>query len=74
MGLAKLRGPKLGRVIGLVGAVGFILQGYDQAVSNGLITLSSFVSVFPQTDTVNTKGAVKSRNATIQGMRPGGSR
>lgn len=74
MGLAKLRGPKLGRVIGLVGAVGFILQGYDQAVANGLITLASFIAVFPQTDTVNTTGAVKSHNSTIQGMRPGASR
>lgn len=54
-------------VIGLVGAVGFILQGYDQAVANGLLTLGSFIAVFPQIDTVNTSGSEKSQNSTIQG-------
>lgn len=70
MALAKLRGKKLGRVIGLIGAVGFILQGYDQAVANGLLTLASFITVFPQIDTLNTTGATKSHNSTIQGERP----
>ncbi|KAJ5885372.1 hypothetical protein N7495_009882 [Penicillium taxi] len=64
---AKLRGKKLGHVISLVGAVGFILQGYDQAVANGLLTLASFIAVFPQIDTLNTTGSVKSHNSTIQG-------
>ncbi|CAL5875114.1 uncharacterized protein PFLUO_LOCUS9418 [Penicillium psychrofluorescens] len=64
---AKLRGKSLGRVIGVVGAVGFVLQGYDQAVANGLLTLGSFIAVFPQIDTVNTTGAQKSHNSTIQG-------
>ncbi|KAJ5999312.1 General substrate transporter [Penicillium sp. IBT 35674x] len=67
MALAKLRGKKLGRVIGIIGAVGFILQGYDQAVANGLLTLASFIAVFPQIDTLNTSGAQKSHNSTIQG-------
>ncbi|KAJ5261356.1 hypothetical protein N7478_011951 [Penicillium angulare] len=67
MALAKLRGKSLGRVIGLIGAVGFILQGYDQAVANGLLTLASFIAVFPQIDTLNTSGAQKSHNSTIQG-------
>ncbi|KAJ5950042.1 hypothetical protein N7454_001626 [Penicillium verhagenii] len=65
--LAKLRGKNLGRVIGVIGAVGFILQGYDQAVANGLLTLASFIAVFPQIDTLNTSGAQKSHNSTIQG-------
>ncbi|KAJ5605631.1 hypothetical protein N7510_008412 [Penicillium lagena] len=64
---AKLRGKTLGLVIGVVGAVGFVLQGYDQAVANGLLTLGSFIAVFPQIDTVNTKGAQQSHNSTIQG-------
>ncbi|KAJ5771962.1 hypothetical protein N7520_002491 [Penicillium odoratum] len=67
MALAKLRGKKLGRVISLIGAVGFILQGYDQAVANGLLTLASFITVFPEIDTLNTTGAQKSHNSTIQG-------
>ncbi|OQE29660.1 hypothetical protein PENSTE_c002G09145 [Penicillium steckii] len=67
MGLTTLRGRSLGRIIGLVGAVGFVLQGYDQAVANGLLTLDSFISVFPEIDTVNTHGSQKSYNSTIQG-------
>lgn len=65
---AKLKGKSLSQVIGLIGAVGFVLQGYDQAVSNGLLTLGSFIAVFPQIDTVNTSGGEKSHNSTIQGM------
>ncbi|CAI7587366.1 unnamed protein product [Penicillium glandicola] len=67
MASTKLKGKSLSLVIGLVGAVGFILQGYDQAVANGLLTLGSFIAVFPQIDTVNTSGSVKSHNSTIQG-------
>ncbi|CAI7567773.1 unnamed protein product [Penicillium pancosmium] len=67
MGITTLRGKSLGRVIGLVGAVGFVLQGYDQAVANGLLTLGSFIAIFPQIDTVNTHGSQKSHNSTIQG-------
>lgn len=68
MASGKLRGKSLSRVIGLIGAVGFVLQGYDQAVSNGLLTLGSFIAVFPQIDTVHTTGSEKSHNSTIQGM------
>ncbi|KAL1979247.1 hypothetical protein VTN96DRAFT_6399 [Rasamsonia emersonii] len=67
MALAKLRGRSLSLVIGIVGALAFMLQGYDQAVANGLLTVDSFIQTFPQTDTVNTSGAQKSHNATIQG-------
>ncbi|KAJ6044111.1 uncharacterized protein N7446_002307 [Penicillium canescens] len=63
----KLRGKSLSLVIGLIGAVGFVLQGYDQAVCNGLLTLGSFIAVFPQIDTVNTTGSQDSHNSTIQG-------
>ncbi|KAJ5236157.1 hypothetical protein N7489_006248 [Penicillium chrysogenum] len=63
----KLKGKSLSLIIGLVGAVGFVLQGYDQAVANGLLTLGSFIAVFPQIDTVHTSGSEKSHNSTIQG-------
>jgi hypothetical protein len=67
MGLGNLRGKSLSMVIGLIGALGFMLQGYDQAVANGLLTLDSFVATFPAIDTLIPAGATKSHNATIQG-------
>jgi hypothetical protein len=66
--MAPLKGKSLSLVIGLVGAVGFVLQGYDQAVANGLLTLGSFIAVFPQIDTVNTSGSEKAHNSKIQGI------
>jgi MFS family permease len=62
-----LSGKTLNFVIGIIGATAFALQGYDQAVGNGILTLKTFLDVFPQTDTLDTKGAQKSHNATIQG-------
>ncbi len=62
-----LSGKSLNAAIGIVGATAFALQGYDQAVANGLLTLSTFLKVFPETDTLHTKGSIKAHNATIQG-------
>ncbi|UKZ57058.1 hypothetical protein TrVGV298_010910 [Trichoderma virens] len=62
-----ISGKTLNFIIGIIGATAFALQGYDQAVGNGILTLKTFLSVFPQTDTLDTKGAQKSHNATIQG-------
>ncbi|KAL6697112.1 general substrate transporter [Trichoderma pleuroticola] len=62
-----LSGKPLNFIIGIIGATAFALQGYDQAVGNGILTLKTFLNVFPQTDTLDTKGAQKSHNATIQG-------
>jgi hypothetical protein len=70
MFFSELRGPRLSLAVGIVGALGFMLQGYDQAVTNGLLTLDSFVKTFPTIDTVNTTGAQESHNSTIQGMFP----
>lgn len=67
MALGNLRGRPLSFVIGVVCALGFMLQGYDQAVANGLLTLDSFVSTFPEIDTLHTSGAQKHHNSTIQG-------
>lgn len=68
MPFKELRGQRLSLVVGIVGALGFMLQGYDQAVTNGLLTLNSFVKTFPSIDTINTTGAQESHNSTIQGM------
>lgn len=64
----KLKGKSLSLAISLIGAVGFILQGYDQAIANGLLILDSFIAVFPQVDTVQTTGREKSHNSKIQGI------
>lgn len=63
----ELRGRRLSLAVGLVGAMGFMLQGYDQAVANGLLTLNSFVKTFPAIDAIHATGAEKSHKSTIQG-------
>ena len=65
--LTTIRGKRLSRLVAIIGAFAFCLQGYDQAVANGLLTLPSFIKLFPQIDTVTTSGTTKSHNATIQG-------
>ncbi|KAH6652494.1 general substrate transporter [Truncatella angustata] len=49
-------------------APAFILFGYNQAGVGGLLTEEDWVKTFPEIDTVNTKGALKSHNSTIQGV------
>ncbi|KAL4897528.1 general substrate transporter [Aspergillus ambiguus] len=51
----------------LIVAPAFILFGYNQAGIGPLDSLQSWVHTFPQIDTVNTTGAVKSHNSTSQG-------
>ncbi|KAH8897265.1 general substrate transporter [Thozetella sp. PMI_491] len=66
--LGSLEGPALQRMIAIVGAVAFLLQGYNQSMMNGLLTMDEFLKVIPEADTLNTAGAVKSHNAKIQGL------
>ncbi|KAK9774539.1 putative General substrate transporter [Seiridium cardinale] len=54
--------------LGLIVAPSFILFGYNQAGVGGLLTESDWVKTFPELDTVNTTGAQKSKNSTIQGV------
>jgi MFS family permease len=54
--------------IALIVAPSFILFGYNQAGVGGLLSLPDWTKTFPEIDTTNTKGAVKSHNATIQGV------
>ncbi|PYI09512.1 aconitase [Aspergillus sclerotiicarbonarius CBS 121057] len=54
-------------LVALIIAPSFILFGYNQAVLGGLLSLPSWVSVFPDIDTIDTTGAQKSHNATSQG-------
>lgn len=51
----------------LIVAPAFILFGYNQAGVGPLATLQSWVHTFPEIDTINTSGAVKSHNSTSKG-------
>lgn len=53
-----LQGNSLGLVLSVVAATAFALQGYDQAVMNGLVTLPTFLSVFPKMKGSNIEGTV----------------
>ncbi|KAK8241988.1 general substrate transporter [Phyllosticta capitalensis] len=54
--------------IALVVAPAFVIFGYNQAGLGGLITEDDWNKTFPEIDTTNTTGAVKSRHSTIQGL------
>lgn len=45
----------------------YFMAGYNNAVPGGLLSLDSFVKVFPTIDTVHTEGAARAHAATIQG-------
>lgn len=51
----------------LIVAPAFIIFGYNQSGLGPLSTLQSWVAVFPQIDTINTKGAQKAKNSTGSG-------
>ncbi|PYI23193.1 general substrate transporter [Aspergillus violaceofuscus CBS 115571] len=54
--------------LSLIVCPAFILNGYNQANIGGYLTESSWVATFPELDTINTTGAIKSHNSTIQGL------
>jgi MFS family permease len=64
-----LSGTSLSRMIGFAACAGFCLLGYDQGVMGGLLTLPSFVEVFPSIDTRDADGT--SKQATLQGVTIG---
>lgn len=60
MGGIKLQGPRLHLLVAAVGALAFLLQGYDQAVINGLLSLSSWEKTFPRINTSDNKSQERS--------------
>ncbi|KAF8858610.1 general substrate transporter [Acephala macrosclerotiorum] len=67
--MAIFRGHRLSVAqIALIVAPSFILFGYNQAGVGGLLSLPDWTKTFPEIDTTNTTGSVKSHNATIQGV------
>lgn len=49
----------------------FLLFGYNNGVTGGIMGLESFVSQFPQIDTVNTEGALKAQASRVKGVVTG---
>ncbi|KAK7529253.1 sugar transporter STL1 [Phyllosticta citribraziliensis] len=62
-----LRGTRLNVAIGVIAGLDFLLFGYDQGVMGGLLTLGSFVKVFPEME-VKGSPAEQEHRATIQGI------
>lgn len=60
-----ISGKRLQLSLAITGAVAWILQGYDQALMNGLLTLPSFASQFPSIDT--STPALREKHSTLQG-------
>lgn len=66
----QLQGKRLQLALAITGAFAWILQGWDQAVANGLLTLPSFTATFPEIDTSTPK--LDDQNSTLQGTSPQG--
>lgn len=65
LSIRGLRGQRLQLTVAITGAIAWILQGYDQALMNGLLTLPSFIATFPAIDTSTPE--LDAKNATLQG-------
>lgn len=65
-----LKGQPLNQAVASLAGLGFFLFGYDQGVMGGLLTLPTFVEVFPEMDTISKHltAEQKSKNSTIQGV------
>ncbi|KAJ6096926.1 hypothetical protein N7486_007672 [Penicillium sp. IBT 16267x] len=61
-----LNGTKLQIAIGLLAGMDFLLFGYDQGVTGGLLTLESFIKYFPSIDTTGVSAT--SSASTRQGI------
>lgn len=61
-----ISGKRLQLALAITGAVAWILQGYDQALMNGLLTLPSFNKTFPSIDT--STHALKAKHSTLEGQ------
>ncbi|KAL4749996.1 hypothetical protein BDW72DRAFT_122587 [Aspergillus terricola var. indicus] len=68
-----LQGQKLQLAISIIAGMDFLLFGYDQGVTGGLLTLQSFIKYFPTIATNGSyyeslDGAAKSTQSTRQGI------
>lgn len=68
-----LNGTKVQIAIGFLAGMDFLLFGYDQGVTGGLLTLDSFVKYFPEINTLDSytehwSPSAKSNQSTRQGI------
>lgn len=68
-----LNGSRLQVAISIIAGLDFLLFGYDQGVTGGLLTLESFVKYFPTIDTTDAhmygwSAAEKRSQSTRQGI------
>ncbi|EME42495.1 hypothetical protein DOTSEDRAFT_73361 [Dothistroma septosporum NZE10] len=63
--MMQFRGARLRYALAFTGAAAWVLQGYDQGVMNGLLTLPTFTAQFPSIDTSTAE--LESKNSTLQG-------
>ncbi|KXT02087.1 hypothetical protein AC578_6693 [Pseudocercospora eumusae] len=61
----KFRGRSLRYALALTGAAAWVLQGYDQALMNGLLTLPQFERQFPAISTATPE--LEAEHSTLQG-------
>lgn len=67
-----LRGTKLQIAVGVLAGLDFLLFGYDQGVTGGLLTIPSFYKQFPEIDAASgaykaLPTSQKNHRTTIQG-------
>ena len=64
------RGTKLQIAVGVLAGLDFLLFGYDQGVTGGLLTLDNFKQQFPTINQYDPKisAAEKSARSTYQGI------
>jgi len=66
-----LRGKSLNYAVSIIAGVDFLLFGYDQGVTGGILTMEQFLSVFPilwPEDPSITDPAISSYRSTVQGI------
>ncbi|KAI0145112.1 general substrate transporter [Xylariaceae sp. FL1272] len=64
-----LRGQALNYAIGIIAGCDFLLFGYDQGVTGGVLTMDQFLTVFPDINPDGTDDAgLKSQRSTNQGI------
>ncbi|CAI6333632.1 unnamed protein product [Periconia digitata] len=67
-----LTGTKLNIAIAVIAGTDFALFGYDQGVTGGLLTLGSFLRVFPEINVANPPpGSNPSQTSNVQGITVG---
>ncbi|KAI1850923.1 hypothetical protein JX265_007248 [Neoarthrinium moseri] len=67
-----LTGTKLNIAIAIIAGTDFALFGYDQGVMGGLLTLPSFLRIFPEIDTQHPPaGSNASQTSNVQGITVG---